>query len=45
MPDEKVLRESATFPAAVLAEIYRAADQGIYDIRGFGRQTKSTDFR
>ena len=44
MPDEKVLRESATFPADVLAEIYRAADQGIYDIRGFGAKRKVPTF-
>jgi glutamate synthase domain-containing protein 2 len=31
-----VLRESATFPRSVIAEIQRAADTGIYDIRGWG---------
>jgi glutamate synthase domain-containing protein 2 len=36
MVDKRTLKESATFPADVLAEIHRAADQGIYDIRGFG---------
>jgi glutamate synthase domain-containing protein 2 len=30
------LRESATFPRGVIAEIQRAADTGIYDIRGWG---------
>lgn len=30
------LRESHTFPRHVIAEIQRAADQGIYDIRGGG---------
>jgi len=30
------LRESATFPRHVIAEIQRAAKTGIYDIRGFG---------
>ncbi|MBK6659016.1 MAG: FMN-binding glutamate synthase family protein [Proteobacteria bacterium] len=30
------LRESATFPRQVIAEIQRAARTGIYDIRGFG---------
>ena len=30
------LRPSATFPQNVLDEIHRAADQGIYEIRGFG---------
>ena len=34
------LRESATFSAEVLAEIHRAADQGIYEIRGFGAKRK-----
>ncbi len=29
-------RPSATFPDSVLAEIHRAAEQGIYEIRGFG---------
>jgi glutamate synthase domain-containing protein 2 len=38
-PDEIDLaeyRESATFPRNVIAEIHRAADQGIYEIRGWG---------
>jgi methylamine---glutamate N-methyltransferase subunit C len=30
------LRRSATFAPAVIAEIERAADQGLYQIRGFG---------
>jgi methylamine---glutamate N-methyltransferase subunit C len=30
------LRRSATFSPAVIAEIERAADQGLYQIRGFG---------
>ncbi len=34
--DKKSLRPSATFPQEVLDEIHRAADQGIYEIRGFG---------
>ena len=29
-------QQSATFPQSVIAEIQRAADQGIYDIRGWG---------
>ncbi|MDA1091013.1 MAG: FMN-binding glutamate synthase family protein [Proteobacteria bacterium] len=29
-------RRSASFPPEVLAEIHRAADQGVYEIRGFG---------
>jgi glutamate synthase domain-containing protein 2 len=44
MSDTKVLRESATFPADVLAEIHRAADQGIYDIRGFGTKRAVPSF-
>ena len=34
--DIKNLRPSATFPQAVIDEIHRAADEGIYEIRGFG---------
>ena len=34
------LRESATFPREVIAEIQRAADTGIYDIRGFGAKRR-----
>ncbi len=34
--DPRALRGSATFPEHVLAEIHRAADQGVYEIRGFG---------
>ena len=34
--DRRTLRPSATFPDHVLAEIHRAADQGVYEIRGFG---------
>lgn len=30
------LRESATFDRSTMAEIRRAADTGIYDIRGWG---------
>src|SRR3954466_4798393 len=30
------LRESALFPREVIAEIHRAAREGVYDIRGFG---------
>ena len=35
-PDRRWLRASASFPAPVIAEIHRAADEGVYDIRGFG---------
>ncbi len=34
--DRRGLRPSNTFPEHVLAEIHRAADQGVYEIRGFG---------
>ena len=34
--DERALRPSATFPQHVLSEIHRAADTGVYEIRGFG---------
>ena len=36
MVDRSWLRESATFSRPVIREIQRAADTGIYDIRGFG---------
>lgn len=38
------LRESATFDRATMAEIRRAADTGIYDIRGFGAKRKVPHF-
>ena len=38
------LRESATFPRHVIAEIQRAAREGIYDIRGFGAKRRVPDF-
>ena len=38
------LRESATFPRAVIAEIQRAARTGIYDIRGFGAKRSLPSF-
>lgn len=44
MTKNRSLRESATFPADVLAEIHRAADQGIYDIRGFGTKRPVPSF-
>ena len=36
MTDRSWLRESATFSRPVIREIQRAAETGIYDIRGFG---------
>jgi len=38
------LIESATFPRPVIAEIQRAAREGIYDIRGFGAKRKVPSF-
>ncbi|RDL44508.1 FMN-binding glutamate synthase family protein [Marinomonas piezotolerans] len=38
------LKESATFDRATMAEIRRAADTGIYDIRGFGAKRKVPHF-
>ncbi len=38
------LRPSATFPQNVLDEIHRAADQGIYEIRGFGAKRSLPNF-
>ncbi len=42
--DDKTLRPSATFPKAVLDEIHRAADEGIYEIRGFGAKRSLPTF-
>ena len=38
------LRESATFDRVTMAEIRRAAETGIYDIRGFGAKRKLPHF-
>ena len=38
------LRESATFDRGVIAEIQRAADTGIYDIRGWGAKRELPHF-
>ncbi len=38
------LRESATFDRATIAEIQRAAREGIYDIRGFGAKRRVPHF-
>ena len=35
-PASRGLRESATFDRATMAGIRRAADTGVYDIRGWG---------
>ena len=39
-----VLRESALFDRRVIAEIHRAASEGIYDIRGFGAKRAMPHF-
>lgn len=44
MSKQNPLRPSATFPPEVLAEIHRAADQGIYEIRGFGAKRSLPNF-
>ena len=44
MSTQPPLRPSATFPLDVLAEIHRAADQGLYEIRGFGTKRKLPNF-
>ena len=38
------LRESALFDRNVIAEIHRAAREGIYDIRGFGAKRRVPHF-
>ncbi len=42
--DPNLLRPSAAFPPQVIAEIHRAADQGLYEIRGFGTKRKLPTF-
>lgn len=42
--DNKALRPSATFPQQVIDEIHRAADQGIYEIRGLGAKRSLPSF-
>ncbi|MGV6817241.1 MAG: FMN-binding glutamate synthase family protein [Thiotrichales bacterium] len=42
--DRRGLRESATFDRYSIYEIQRAADTGIYDIRGFGAKRKVPHF-
>ena len=43
-PDSPVLRESATFDRVAIAEIHRAAREGLYDIRGFGAKRRVPHF-
>jgi len=42
--DPRKLRTSASFPPETIAEIQRAADEGIYEIRGFGTKRKLPTF-
>ncbi len=42
--DPRALRESASFPESVIAEIQRAAREGLYDIRGFGAKRRLPTF-
>ena len=42
--DPRSLRSSAGFPPHVIAEIQRAADQGLYEIRGFGAKRALPSF-
>ena len=42
--DHKALRPSATFPTNVLDEIHRAADEGLYEIRGLGAKRSLPTF-
>lgn len=44
MPNNRTLRESSTFDRATVAEIQRAAETGIYDIRGGGAKRKVPHF-
>ena len=38
--DPRCIRESENFPPHIIAEIQRAADQGVYEIRGLGARRK-----
>ncbi|MCH7535476.1 MAG: FMN-binding glutamate synthase family protein [Bacteroidetes bacterium] len=42
--DKSILRESALFDRKVIAEIQRAANEGLYEIRGFGAKRKIPHF-
>ncbi len=42
--DPRSLRPSYSFPPQVIQEIHRAADQGVYEIRGFGAKRKLPTF-
>jgi glutamate synthase domain-containing protein 2 len=42
--DPRTLRPSHSFPPQVISEIHRAADQGVYEIRGFGAKRRLPTF-
>jgi glutamate synthase domain-containing protein 2 len=42
--DPRSLRQSASFPPGVIAEIQRAAREGLYEIRGFGAKRRLPGF-
>jgi glutamate synthase domain-containing protein 2 len=42
--DPRLIRGSASFPPEVIAEIQRAASEGIYEIRGFGAKRQVPGF-
>ena len=42
--DIDTLRESASFPKHIIAEIQRSAKEGIYSIRGSGAKRKVPNF-
>ena len=42
--DPRAIRGSASFPPGVIAEIQRAASEGIYEIRGFGAKRAVPSF-
>jgi len=44
MIDDRKIKESATFPPSIIAEIQRAADEGLYSIRGAGAKRKIPNF-
>ena len=44
MSEAGALRSSATFPPETVREIQRAADEGVYEIRGYGAKRKVPSF-
>ena len=42
--DPRLIRGSASFPPEIIAEIQRAASEGIYEIRGFGAKRQVPGF-